>query len=409
MLSGRTEPDEDLRSMGYRRRPPADRRIVSSAIGASVIASLATFLVAAFSVQIMRDLSWNATGLGLAVATYFGAQTITATTVGAWVDRLGWTRALRIGVILSIVALTSIAAWGSSTIVFVGALAVAGVGTAATVTASNRALAATSASSRRATAFGAKQASVPSAALLAGLSVPLFTQAMGWRWAFGAAALLAAAVWPLVPRRYGVRPTDMSNPAGLSDSSKPVLIWLVLAGTLATAVASGMATFVVASSVEVGISERAAALVFTGGSATVILMRVAAGFYVDRRGDGEIRTFAVMVWIGAVGLVVFTFGVAWLVPVGALLTFAAGWGWPGLLHFAVVSRARSAPGRASGLLQTGLTFGAATGPAFFGLLVDHRSFGAAWLTLAGIAGIAGLAAIRARLVDDRRHQAAKGS
>ena len=69
-----------------------------------------------------------------------------------------------------------------------------------------------------------------------------------------------------------------------------------------------------------------------------------------------------------------------LVVVGVLLAFGAGWGWPGLLHFALVERFPDTPGAATGVVQTGLAAGTAVGPIVFGVLVDAFGYGPAWAT-----------------------------
>jgi predicted MFS family arabinose efflux permease len=71
-----------------------------------------------------------------------------------------------------------------------------------------------------------------------------------------------------------------------------------------------------------------------------------------------------------------------------VLMFATGWAWPSLLNFAVVQRARKAPGIASGIIGTGQFGGGVLGPVTFGLLVERVSYGAAWSFSAAMLGLA---------------------
>ena len=70
---------------------------------------------------------------------------------------------------------------------------------------------------------------------------------------------------------------------------------------------------------------------------------------------------------GVVGYWMLSVGSAALMVIGTLLAYSAGWTWPGLLHFAVVRDNRLAAASATGVVQTGLSLGAACGPLLFGL------------------------------------------
>jgi MFS family permease len=89
---------------------------------------------------------------------------------------------------------------------------------------------------------------------------------------------------------------------------------------------------------------------------------------------------------------------------GALLAFAAGWGWPGLFNFAVVKTNPGAPAAATGITQTGASGGAAVGPLVFGLVAETASYEVAWL-VSGAFALSALTAIlvgRRMLLRDRR-------
>ena len=101
-----------------------------------------------------------------------------------------------------------------------------------------------------------------------------------------------------------------------------------------------------------------------------------------------------MLATGVAGFAMLATGEAALILPGALLAFAAGWGWPGLFNFAVVKTSPGAPAAATGVTQTGASGGAALGPLIFGLVVEAASYDVAWLVSGAIA-LGALAAILA--------------
>ena len=108
---------------------------------------------------------------------------------------------------------------------------------------------------------------------------------------------------------------------------------------------------------------------------------------------------------GVAGFGMLATGEVALILPGALLAFAAGWGWPGLFNFAVVKTNPGAPAAATGITQTGAPGGAAVAPLVFGLVAEAASYEAAWL----VSGAFALSALTAILVGRRmllrdRHQ-----
>src|SRR5690242_18477515 len=67
------------------------------------------FFVGGLAVQISRDLKLTRTGLGLAVAVYFGVTALGSLPVGGLVERLGAARTGRAAVLLSGAAMLAIA------------------------------------------------------------------------------------------------------------------------------------------------------------------------------------------------------------------------------------------------------------------------------------------------------------
>ena len=89
--------------------------------------------------------------------------------------------------------------------------------------------------------------------------------------------------------------------------------------------------------------------------------------------------------------------------VGALVAYAFGWGWTGLMMFAVVRFNPNAPAAATGIVMMGSAGGAGIGPFVFGLVVERFSFEAAWLMAATLALLSAALMFGARhwLLSDR--------
>jgi cyanate permease len=250
---------------------------------------------------------------------------------------------------------------------------------------------------RQGLAFGIKQAAIPTATLLSGLAAPVLALTVGWRVAFAAAAALAVGIAILAPREaWGSEPQHDGRP-GSDRAGRGTLLVLALGLGLGSAAAVPLGSFLVESGVAAGLEPGVAGTLLAVASATSIAARFAAGWVADRRVRGHLRRIAILLFAGAVGFALLAVSQSPLLLVpGAILAFAAGWGWPGLFNFAVVNENRSEPAAATGFTQTGAYVGSALGPLAFGVIVDQLSYTAAWLGSAGLALGASVAMLVAR-------------
>lgn len=99
-----------------------------------------------------------------------------------------------------------------------------------------------------------------------------------------------------------------------------------------------------------------------------------------------------MLVVGSLAYAAYATEVAWVLVVATPLAFGAGWGWPGLFNLAIVRAHPDAPGRASGVTQTGTYAGAVLGPVVFGAVVEAGSYRAAW-AMAGATALVAAAVI----------------
>ena len=352
----------------------------------AVFAVLPPFVTGAFSVGIRADVGFGPGALGGAIGLYFLFSSSLSVAGGATVERLGPRIGLALGATLSAVSLASIALAPRYSVVLV-AMLVGGASNAVTQPSVGALLSQQIPAGRLGLAFGIKQAGIPGATLLGGILVPTVAAALGWRATMGmlAAAALTGAVVALrgpadgqgiVRRRPSVRTMDEFRSLAI----------LSVGGALGSGAATSLGTFLVGAAVATGFTEGSAGLLLAFGSALGLSVRILLGWLADLRPTrsryGAIVTLMV---IGIPGYLLFTVEVPAAYLAGTLLVFLAGWSWAGLFQYAVVSQNPATPALATGVLQTGMSMGAGSGPLLFGLVVQQGGYRAAWAMAAGMA------------------------
>ena len=376
-----------------------NRRAATVAIVLIGVAILPAFMTGALAVQIGQDVGLNLTNLGGLYAVLFGTSSVLSTPTGRMVQRWGWPTGIRISALATGITLAAMASlpgsWWSRWWPIAFLFALGGAASAMAQAASNLALARSVPMRRYGLVFGLKHTAVPVAAMLGGLAVPTIGLTIGWRWAYATAAALAGAILISAP----------SDPAGGSrvafrrprephrlrtQTPTPALAALAAAAALGHTGADALGAFVVPYAVSVGIAEGPAGLVLTVGSAAGLVVRLVSGWLIDRRQSAGLAWLGGLLLAGAAGIAVIAAGGrGWLVA-GSLLAFGAGWGWAGLLSFAVVRANPESAALASGVTNTGKYIGAGGGPLLFGYLADNTSFATAWWVVGGAMALGSL-------------------
>ncbi len=375
--------------------PPATWTV----LGASAMTTLGTlpvFLLSAQSVFVRSDLDFDERGFGVAVSAFFVAAAAAALLGGGRVDRVG-RRASTVGAgFLTAIGSFGVAWAARSWLVLTLAMVVLGVANAACHMTSNVIMARVVPPHRQGLGFGVKQAAIPLAITLAGLAVPTVGALLGWRWTFaltGFGGLVIVLVGLRLPsatiggRRTGDAPDRPSTTA---------LVTIMIAVLLASAAGNSFGAFVASWGFRVGLTPDGAALLMAAGSAMNLVVRVVGGHLADRRYGRNLPVVAAQMLIGAVALAVLSLPSQPTVVVAALIAFALGWSWPGLLLYAVIRISRDAPGAASSYLQAGAFVGGAAGPALFGVIVGASGYETAWRVSAVLFAVAATLVIVAR-------------
>jgi MFS family permease len=350
----------------------------------SAAGALPSFLTGALAPEIRGDLHVSVAGLGIASAAFFTSSSVASLSLGNLADRLGPTRTVRWAGAIGSGGMLAVAALAGTFGVFVACLVVAGVANGMVQPALNALIADAVPRERQGLAFGLKQAAIPAAALLAGVSVPVLALTVGWRYAFVAGALLMLLAPFLLPRpRQRVKATG-----GVLSDRRDTLILLAAVFVFGAMGGNALGVFFVSAAVESGISVGTAGVLLAIGSLLSIVSRVVAGWLADRLDTSAFTIALGLLVLGAFGFGLMALGGPTLLAVGSMIAFAGGWGWTGLVTLAVVRRNPHAPAAATGVTQVGVYVGAGVGPAFFGALATI-SFTTAWIVM----GVCALSAI----------------
>lgn len=386
-------------------------RVTASAAGALTVAVLPVFLLGALSAEVGTELGFAADGTGVLVTVLFVVAGLTATAAGRVTERLGADVALRLGVAVAGTATASVALadrfWHVAVL-----YAIVGATIGLVDTGAARRFADAVPADRRGTAFGIKEASVPAASLLAGLALPTVAGALGWRGTFAAALLLAAVVQLALPRagHPGLgggqdqdRITDVDAEVDHPEvdhaevdhaevaGGQGALVLLAVGVGLGAGTATAAATFLVPSLLAAGSGPGYAGTVLAVASVAAILARIVLGRVADDPAHPALRTVTIALALGAVGAALLVVGGTVIGTAGALLVFAAGWGWTGLVFLAVVRSRPEAPAAAAGTVLTGLALGGAGGPLAFSATAARVGYPSAWTAAAFAMALAAVA------------------
>ena len=361
-------------------------RPLSLAVAIATVGTLPVFLVGALAVLIGTDLHLTATQIGAAATAFYATGAVSSVPAGRLGERWGGRRVSVIAGLLAVTSLVGLALAPAHFWFLLALMSVGGLANALAQTGANLLLSGGAAARSQGFAFGVKQSAVPLATMLGGIAIPVFGLTVGWRASFalfGALALLVSVLQLLDGVGQGHQePQLRSGPGPRGLGERRFLLFAVAAG-LAGAATNSMAAFLVTWSVEVGLSMGRAGTLMAVASVLAVCARVVSGVMADRRGGQHVLVVAIHITGGAVGMFLLSLGVAPLVVVGALMAYAIGWSWPGLLLMAAARLNPGAPGRSMSMIQTGAFTGGMSGPILFGLATDAWGGPIAW-RLAGL-------------------------
>jgi MFS family permease len=387
------------------RRPAlvGGRRATLAALLTVVAGVHPIHLTGALAPDLQADLGFGDAQLGLAVSGAFAVSALLTAWGGAFTDRAGPRRALRVATASSAVGFVVLAVSPVYGVLVAGIL-LAAPGNAIAQPGANVLIAEGVSVQRRGMALGIKQSAIAVSTAIAGLASLVLVATLGWRAAYAFGVVLAAigalsvhdvragAARSLVPADDEPADAGIASPATASVDVAVVRA-AALTGFAGAAAVASIGTFLVRAAEDAGLAAATGRLVLTGGSVLLIGMRILWGSLADRDVvDPEPMVVRLLVG-GTVGYLLLSTGTLPGFVLGAALAFGAGWAWPGLLFLTLVRRFPTAAGRPSGQVQRGMFVGAMIGPFLFGVVADTVSFTVAWWMSAGWGLLAAVAAL----------------
>lgn len=360
---------------------PAARTTIASGT-ALACATVPVFLFGALSELVRAELDFDEAGIGAGVTVFFVGAGLGAYPAGRVTERLGARTAMLLGTLAASAASLTMGLLATQWWHAAAVLAVAGVSVALVDTGGARAFVDVVPADRRGLTFGLKEASVPAASMLAGVTVPLLGVTVGWRPSFAIGMLLIPVVWLLLPSQARAHPPSQAADTGRSPTSVPVLVLVGIGSAAGTGAATAAASFLVPTATRAGLSVGAAGMLLAAASLASILLRVVTGHLADRVPHRELLITAGMLGVGAVGSLLSGADTAMLVLAGGVLVLGGGWGWTGLVFLSAVRTSPHAPASAAGIVLVGLAAGGAFGPLVFGVVASRGAYSTAWLVTA---------------------------
>lgn len=385
-----------------RPRPLSGGRRATLAALLTVVAGVHPIhLTGALAPDLQAELGFSDAQLGIAVSGAFALSAMLTAWGGAFTDRAGPQRALRVATLSSAVGFAVLAVAPVYAVLLVGVL-LAAPGNAIAQPGANVLIAEGVGVRRRGIALGVKQSAIAVSTALAGVASLVLVATLGWRWAYGfgivVAAVAAASVHDV---RAGVVVEPVAatggrtdgGPAGHAAVDRAVVRAAAFTGFAGAAAVASIGTFLVRAAEDAGLAASTGRIVLTAGSVLLIGMRILWGSLADR-GVVDPAPMVVRLLVGGtVGYLLLSTGTLPGFVLGAALAFGAGWAWPGLVFLSLVRRFPAAAGRPSGQVQRGMFVGAMIGPFLFGLVADAVSFTVAWWMSAAWGLLAAVAAL----------------
>jgi len=396
-------------AVGIRQRPSGSAFIaLLIGFGLLAIAALPSTLLGVLAVPMGMDVGFDAPGLGLAIAVFWAATSVTAPFGGMLADHWNWMRTSIVGSLTSGTALAFTALATSNYATLVAAMVIAGIGLGISSPTSNLVLLKEVPGEYLGQAFGIKQSATPAVSVIAGLSVPA-AAAFGWRSVYLAPLLLVPAlylaIWRLTALRHklsstAIKPQERRNHHRTKSIS---LTWTTPVTVLGTLVLTTLAGFSVVTMVNSGISLASSGIVFAAASGLALMIRVGAGWWLDRRAQLDLAPVSILFAGSVLGILLMATGSTPMVVIGVVIAMTCSLGWPPVLILLVVQSNPQAPARSSGINAIGSGIGSIIGPMLFGLAVPAVGYGYAWLLIAAAAGIATIVCVAAQRHSTKHH------
>lgn len=384
--------------------PSVPRLLVPLLAGGMGLSMLVLYAIGSLAPLIADDLRVSREQIGLLTAVAFGTATLLSVFAGHLVDVTGGRRAF---IVLSAVVAAQFALLASARSYWflLAMMVVAGVPQSLANPSTNKLLVKHIPAQRRAFAVGVKQAGVPLAAFVAGLTLPSLARATSWRTALALVvplALVAMAAAVFLPRDPApASGTRLSLPQPPNVATRWLMAYSLCIGAGLSALNTYLALYAHQS---LGMGTKSAGALVSAIGVSGIASRLLWGRYGDRLAEVPVSLLILAVAaIGSAVLVPAATAASWLVWIGALGLGGSAAAANAVTMVAVTKgRGFGKTGHASALVSMGFFSGFVVGPVSFGLLTDgFDNYTPGWIlvvavfVLAAVIALAGRRAVRA--------------
>lgn len=381
---------------GGRIAARTSRRVIAIAAALTVVCSLPLYLTGALAPQINRDLPLSASDLGTVLAVYWIAGAAGSFVSARWAGLLTDRAAMTVSLAIVMLGLLSAGLFATETWHLLVIIGLTGIANGTGHSPANSQLQRRLPDSVQGLGFGIKQAAIPVASVVAGLSVPLFGATIGWRAALVIGAGLCVPILVAVLRGVDGEARNESSVGGAGERERMPqvvrrkavrlsLVTLLAAGSFAAS-----ATLVTTVADMRDWSVETAALALAGASLVGAILRVFAsavpGFSL-RQAWGLL---VALIGLGALGMLIMSIPVPAAFYIGMFLVQGPGWAWPGIMHFVGARISQGHVGAVTGIVQGMVSISSALIPLLTGVLLVSFGVTAAWMSLFAILTAAAL-------------------
>jgi len=388
-------------------------------VGAMAASSFSLFALSVLASDLIDEFDISRGQLGLLATANTATGAILAPSLGRLTDRIGGRRSMLALLGLTVVGFTAMALAKTYLLLTLGVI-LAGIPQGWGNPATNKLIVERLAEGSRGVVVGIKQSGVQVGVFLAGITLPLAANTVGWRWGIAAYAIVtvilmvltAATLAPDTPDNMGtispspqepVTPIEMQAAARATLSRAPVrlppplVVTVAIYATLLGIVGGGVNRFIpLFAHEELGYSTTVAGLAAALTGLLAIGARIWWSHRAEVRGDTVSPLVQMAVGSAAVALMLAaasSVGAFMLWPIAILGAFSVS-AWNSVAMLRVLNGVPSAStGRASGIVLSGFLGGLAIGAPVVGWSVDQwNSYTPAWFALAFLALVAALVA-----------------
>ena len=236
-------------------------------------------------------------------------------------------------------------------------------------------------------AYGFKQSATGLSTLVGAAAIPFVATGGQWRIVFLIGALISLAIFLSLQRR-SVELDFISNwriyfsrNFEVSSARKRYTLEVKLIAIsfgLGAAVGAGLITYLPLSNAELGLNPAQSSFTIGLASFSSLITRFLVLQYMDRTKIDAIKICIGMMALGALGLIGISTMKTSYITISALISYAFGWGWIGLITYKMLRISEDNIGANVGLVQSAAAVGSIIGPITLASIYEFSGFQLMW-------------------------------